>query len=143
MKYSHKLSDGVHILAYVDIYQDADLSSSAIAASIEANPSLVRRLMAQLVKAGLLTSQPGAAAPALARPAAEISLLDVYQALEGNQALLHIDEKTNPQCIVGGNIQASLNVAYAQVQQAAEAQMAAISLQGIISDILQREAAKH
>ena len=99
--------------------------------------------MAQLVKAGLLTSQPGAAAPALARPAAEISLLDVYQALEGNKELLHIDEKTNPQCIVGGNIQASLNVAYAQVQQAAEAQMAAISLQGIISDILQREAAKH
>ncbi|MCI1895100.1 Rrf2 family transcriptional regulator [Lacticaseibacillus suilingensis] len=143
MKYSHKLSDGVHILAYVDIYQDADLSSGAIAASIEANPSLVRRLMAQLVKAGLLTSQPGAAAPALARPAAEISLLDVYQALEGNKELLHIDEKTNPQCIVGGNIQASLNVAYAQVQQAAEAQMAAISLQGIISDILQREAAKH
>lgn len=143
MKYSHKLSDGVHILAYVDIYQDADLSSSAIAASIEANPSLVRRLMAQLVKAGLLTSQPGAAAPALGRPAAAISLLDVYQALEGNQELLHIDEKTNPQCIVGGNIQESLNVAYAHVQQAAEAQMAAISLQAIVSDILQREAAKH
>ncbi|MCQ3820802.1 transcriptional regulator, partial [Staphylococcus xylosus] len=41
MKFSSKLSDGVHILAYVDIYRNGDLSSAAIAGSIESNPSLV------------------------------------------------------------------------------------------------------
>ena len=55
MKYSHKLSDAVHILAFVSIYADGDLSSGAIAASIEANQSMVRQMMAKLVKAGLLT----------------------------------------------------------------------------------------
>ena len=143
MKYSHKLSDGVHILAYVDIYRDGDLSSQAIASSIESNPSLVRRLMSRLVKAGLLQSRPGVIAPALARPATEISLLDVYRAVEDNQQLLHIDDKTNPKCIVGGNIQDTLNGIYDQIQTSTEQAMQQVNLQGIIDDILVRESAKH
>lgn len=142
MKYSHKLSDGVHILAYVDIYRDGDLSSAAIARSIESNPSLVRRLMSRLVKAGLLKSQPGAVAPILGRPAAAISLYDVYCAVEDNHNLLHVDEKTNPQCVVGGNIQDTLNDVYAEIQNTAERKMASVSLQQIIDDILLREQRK-
>ncbi|MFD1433083.1 Rrf2 family transcriptional regulator [Lacticaseibacillus yichunensis] len=142
MKYSHRLSDAVHLLAYVDIYQDGDLSSNAIASSIESNPSLVRRLMSRLVKAGLLTSAPGKVDPKLARPASEITLLMIYRAAEDNQQLLHIDDKTNPQCIVGGNIQQTLDGVYDQIQKQAEQTMAGISLQGIIDEILTREAAR-
>ncbi len=94
MKYSHKLSDAIHILAYVDIYKDDDLSSKAIALSVESNPSLIRRLMSTLAKAGLLTTRPGTVSPELARPASEISVYDVYEAL-GKEDLLHIDDKTN------------------------------------------------
>lgn len=136
MKYSHKLSDAIHILAYVEICQDGDLSSQAIAGSIESNPSLVRRLMSILVKADLLESRPGTIAPKLARPAEQISVLDVYQALDADQRLLHVDDKTNPKCLVGANIQSALNDAYNQVQQAAENQMAQIKLADIIADIL-------
>ncbi|MFD1485854.1 Rrf2 family transcriptional regulator [Lacticaseibacillus baoqingensis] len=142
MKYSHKLSDAVHILAYVAIAPTDDLSSTMIAASIESNPSLVRRLMAKLVKAGLLQSQPGTVAPALGKAPAAISLLAVYRAVEDKQSLLHVDEQTNPQCIIGGNIQATLNGFYDDVQQAAEAKMAQVSLADITADILTREAAK-
>ena len=39
MRYSHKLSDAVHILAYVDICHDGDLSSAAIAASVSQSRS--------------------------------------------------------------------------------------------------------
>ncbi|TGD21455.1 Rrf2 family transcriptional regulator [Companilactobacillus suantsaicola] len=136
MKYSSKLSDGVHILAYVDICQDGDLSSNAIASSIESNPSLVRRMMARLKKSGLLESQPGKIAPKLSRSASEITLLDVYRSIEDNHNLLHVDEKTNPKCIVGGNIQNTLRRAYDKVQTDAENSMAQISLQNIIDDIL-------
>jgi DNA-binding IscR family transcriptional regulator len=142
MKYSHKLSDAVHILAYVHIYADGDLSSAAIAASVEANQSMVRQMMAKLVKAGLLNTQPGKVAPALAKDPHDITLLDVYRAVEGNQDLLHIDDKTNPLCIVGGNIQDTLNDIYASVQRDAEASMAKHTLAAIIDDILVREAAK-
>ena len=61
MKHSYKLSDAIHILTYVDIYKNDDLSSARIAASIEANASVVRNLMSKLKKAGLLNNQPGVA----------------------------------------------------------------------------------
>ncbi len=138
MKYSHKLSDAIHILAYVDIYKDDDLSSKAIALSVESNPSLIRRLMSTLAKAGLLTTRPGTVSPELARPASEISVYDVYEAL-GKEDLLHIDDKTNPKCIVGGNIQETLDGVYDKVQSAAENVMGAVTLQSIIDDILVRE----
>ena len=48
MKYSYKLSNAIHILTYVDIYKNDDLSSARIAASIEANASVVRNLMSKL-----------------------------------------------------------------------------------------------
>lgn len=114
MKYSHKLSDAVHILAYVYIYADGDLSSKAIASSVETNQSMVRRMMSNLVRAGLLNSQPGKVELSLAKAPQDISLLDVYLAIEDNHNFLHIDDKTNPLCIVGGNIQETLNDVYSK-----------------------------
>lgn len=142
MKYSHKLSDAIHVLSYVDIYKDGDLSSNTIASSIESNPSLVRRLMSGLVKADLLISQPGKASTRLARPAADITLLDVYNAIDDEHHLLHVDDKTNPKCVVGGNIQATLNVVYDNVQRDAEKSMDQVTLQSIIDDILVRNTNK-
>lgn len=139
MRFSNKLSDAVHILSYIDIYSDGDLSSQAIADSIGSNPSVVRRLMSRLTKAGLLQTRPGIVAPALAKNPNEITLLDVYRAADDNQNLLHVDEKTNPACIVGGNIQDTLNVIYDDIQNQAEQRMQGITLQSIIDDILVRE----
>ena len=142
VRYSHKLSDAVHILAYIDICHDGDLSSTAIAASVESTPALVRRLMGALRRGGLLATQQGSATPKLARQPAAITLLDIYRAVEDDGNLLHVDDKTNPRCIVGGNIQDTLRVAYAEVQSAAEVQMMTITLARLIGDILTRERAK-
>ncbi|WP_334329354.1 Rrf2 family transcriptional regulator [Companilactobacillus sp. HBUAS59699] len=139
MKYSYKLSDAIHILAYVDIMPDgSEISSNDIALSIEANASVVRKLMANLKKAGLLESQVGAAKPKLARPASEITLLDVFKAVEINHELLHVDPRTNMDCPVGANIQQTLNSAYEQIQKAAEAEMASLTVQDIIDGINKR-----
>ena len=143
MKFSHKLSDAIHILAYLDIFKDGDRSSKQIAASIEANPSVVRNLMSDLRRAGLIQSQQGAPNATLAKDPANITLLDVYHALNMNHDLLHIDPKTNPNCLVGANIQDTLNEVYAQVQVAAEAQLQATTLQDVITGILHRHQNKH
>ena len=143
MKFSHKLSDAIHILAYLDIFKDGDRSSKQIAASIEANPSVVRSLMSDLRRAGLIQSQQGAPNATLAKDPANITLLDVYHALNMNHDLLHIDPKTNPNCLVGANIQDILNEVYAQVQVAAEAQLQATTLQDVITGILHRHQNKH
>ena len=131
MKYSHRLSDAVHILTYLEIYHGQKISSQDLAASVDANPSLIRSLIAKMVKAGILK-------PKLSRPAAEITLLDVYYAVEENHHLLHIDEQTNQQCPVGKNIQPVLGKAYDQIQAAAEAMMKQITLQDVVDEVADR-----
>lgn len=139
MKYSHKLSDAIHILAYLIICKDGDLSSKAIAASIEANASVVRNLMSDLRKAGLINTKPGSATTTLSVAPDQITILNVYQAITMDHNLLHIDPKTNPQCIVGGNIQETLNMYYADIEAIAFQRMNEITLQNITEDILARE----
>lgn len=135
MKFSHKLSDAVHLLAYIEIFPDDDLSSRAIARSIVTNPSMVRSLMMDLRKAGLLKTKQGSAEPELAKKPEEISLYDIFAAVDMDHHLLHVDEDTEQKCLVGGNIQTSLAKAYAEVEEAAFAKMREISLQEIVDQI--------
>lgn len=132
MKYSTKLSDAVHIMAFIAIHQEYDLSSTVIADSIQTNPAFVRQIMMKLKKAGLMSSVNGHAKPSLAKPAEEITLLDIYKAVEGNKPLLHLDTHTNPECGVGINIQLALQEYYNEIQKGTETHMSGISLQDII-----------
>lgn len=142
MKYSYKLSDAIHILTFLDIYKNGDLSSKMIASSIETNASTVRSLMSDLKKAGLISTRQGSVNPALTRSADQITLLDVYQAINMDHNLLHVDPKTNPQCVVGGNIQETLNAVYADIQESTFQKMALTSIQDIIDDVLERNQAR-
>ncbi|MBT8909622.1 transcriptional regulator [Lactobacillus delbrueckii subsp. bulgaricus] len=135
MKFSHKLSDAVHLLTYIEIFPDDDLSSRAIARSIVTNPSMVRSLMMDLRKAGFLKTKQGSAEPELAKKPEEISLYDIFAAVGMEHHLLHVDEDTEQKCPVGGNIQGPLAKAYAEVEEAAFAKMREISLREIVDQI--------
>lgn len=67
MKYPTRLSDAVHILAFIALYPDCDLTSSKLAESVQTNPAYVRQLMSALRRGGLLVSVKGHPRPALAR----------------------------------------------------------------------------
>ena len=133
MKYSMKLSHAVHILVFIKTNPNSDLSSTAIAKSICTNPGCVRQIMMKLRKAGLLNSVTGHAKPSLAKEPSDITLFDLYRAVEGEKPLLHLDTQTNPDCGVGINIQLSLQKYYDEVQEAAEHKMKEISLENIIT----------
>ena len=133
MKYPTRLSDAVHILAFIALYQDCDLTSNKLAESVQTNPAYVRQLMSALRKGGLLISVKGHPRPALAREPEKITLLDVYRAVEGNKPLLHQDIHTNPACGVGMNIQLVLRDCYDLVQARAEEAMRSITLQEILN----------
>ena len=96
MKYSTKLSDTVHVMVLIAINQEKSLSSASIAESVHTNPGFVRQLMLKLKKAELMTSVAGHARPSLSKPADQITLLDIYKAVEGEKPLLHLDTHTNP-----------------------------------------------
>lgn len=56
MKYSTKLSDTIHILIFIALGDDEQLSSTKIAESIKTNPAYVRQLMATLKNAGIVVN---------------------------------------------------------------------------------------
>ena len=138
MKYSTKLSDTVHVMVLIAINQEKSLTSASIAESVHTNPGFVRQLMLKLKKAELMTSVAGHARPSLSKPADQITLLDIYKAVEGEKPLLHLDTHTNPDCGVGINIQFSLQAFYNEIQKTAGEKMNLITLQDIIDTYYQR-----
>ena len=138
MKYSTRLSDAVHIAAFIHLNPTQDLSSGAIAHSIRTNPSYVRQLMSALKRAGLLHGTRGQAAPSLSREPSAITLLDIYQAVEGDKPLLHLDTHTNPECGVGMCIQRTLQTYFDRIQARSEEEMGRISLRDIACSCCER-----
>lgn len=132
MKYSTRVSDAVHVLAFIALNPVNSLTSEKIAESIRTNPGYVRQLMSAMRVHELLFSVKGHPRPALSREPSAISLLDVYRAVEGRKPLLHLDTHTNPECGVGVNIQLALQDYFDQVQKKAEDAMAQITLQDIL-----------
>jgi Rrf2 family protein len=79
----------VHIMAVLgcrgSLCQDenAPVTSSLLAASVNATPSFVRRVLAVLARAGLVKTVRGASGScSLQKPPEEISLLDIYRAVD-------------------------------------------------------------
>ena len=132
MKYPTRLSDAVHILAFIALHPDCGLTSDKLAESIQTNPAYVRQLMSALRKGGLLFSVKGHPRPSLAREPEQITLLDAYQAVEGDKPLLHQDIHTNPACGVGVNIQLVLRDFYLEIQKTAENKMREITLKDVL-----------
>ena len=132
MKYSTKLSDAVHIMVFIELSNQSTLTSTEIAASIQTNPAYVRQMMAKMKAAGLIQSRQGQAKPSLGRKPEEITLLDVYRAVEGTKPLLHLDTHTNPECHIGIYIQYALQDSYDEIQKETEKQMSRIRLSDII-----------
>ena len=86
-----------------------------------------------------MTSVAGHARPSLSKPADQITLLDIYKAVEGEKPLLHLDTHTNPDCGVGINIQLSLQGFYNEnSKKTTEEKMNTITLQDIINTYYQR-----
>jgi len=74
---------GLHTMAVI-ARRDEATPTAQIAAELSAPEAHLSKVLQQLVRVGLLSSKRGPAGGyTLARPPEEISLLDVYEALEG------------------------------------------------------------
>ena len=148
MKYPTKLADAIHLLAAIQILREIwgpaapelrqVLKSCELAQSMDTNPAHIRKLMRLAATGGLLISEKGRVNPRLARPAQEISLLDICRAVEGDKSVLNLHQRPEPTCVVGSAIEHALSDAYAEIEIAAEAALAKISLQRIIDDYYAR-----
>jgi Rrf2 family protein len=134
-----QFSIAVHFLAGLGFQCGREMTSEAVAHSVNTSPSFVRRVLSKLSKAGLVKATTGKGGSCrLARDAEKISLLDVYQAVQAPKAFaIHTYHELKP-CPVSCHIKAALEKSLGQAQQSLEATLDKITLADIIADIKKR-----
>jgi Rrf2 family protein len=137
MAVNTQFSIAVHILAGLACGCDQNgVTSSHLAESVNTSPSFVRRTLAKLSKAGLVETATGKAGACwLAKDAKDISLLDVYEAVDAPKAFSIHSYTEQKVCTVSCHIKSALEKALAKTQKAMETSLAEISLAQIVSDV--------
>jgi Rrf2 family protein len=116
MAANSRFAVAVHALALIAWHEDARHSSREIAGSVATNPVVIRRLLAQLARAGIVESAHGAKGGfRLARPAGRIRLFDVYAAVEEG-GFFALPEKGNDKCPVSCRMKAILDGVFRRVE---------------------------
>ncbi len=128
MRIANRFSIAVHILSLLGALREADHTSEWMAGSIGVNPVVVRNVTGMLRRAGLVRTQQGVPGTRLARPLSQITLLDVYRAVEDEASVFSVHPRPNPKCPVGSRIQYTLSGVFANAERAMQANLGAITL---------------
>jgi Rrf2 family protein len=137
---SSRVAVAVHVLAYMAFKRSEAQTSERIASSVNTNPVVVRRIMGALRNAGMVNVQPGVGGGAtLARDPGDISLLDVYRAVEEGDELfsLHPSEPSRS-CSVGGHIRDVLRPIFCRAHRAVEGVLAEVSIADVGQQVMER-----
>lgn len=137
MQLSMKCSVAIHCLIYIWEGRDkVRVTSPLLAQSTGCNPVIIRNLLSALKKAGLITVDRGPGGARLCRDPHEITLYQIYMALEpkGLTSLIGIHPCQNRPCPVAQNIRAVLQKPYHRVAQAIADTMQDITLASMIED---------
>ena len=137
MQISSRFTIAVHVLICIETFKnDYKVTSDFLATSVNVNPVVIRRLLQQLKKAGIITVRRGSGGADIEKPLNTITLLDVYNAVEcvGGGELFHFHENPNQQCPVGKNIHTILDERLDEIQKAMEKAMQSVSIQDMMDD---------
>jgi Rrf2 family protein len=125
----------VHALAYLaGVDETRAVSSEELAASINASPVYVRRVLTPLRESGLVASHPGAHGGwVLTRAAHSITLAEVWRLVQGDDRVLGL-HGPNPLCRTGTGVQRALVAIDRDVAQAVDAQLARSTLADLVDE---------
>ncbi|MFI8416298.1 Rrf2 family transcriptional regulator [Serratia sp. NPDC078593] len=136
MSSSTRFAVAIHILTHITLFRGQAVRSEDIARSVNTNPTVVRRILGALADAGLTHSQMGQGGGALlAKSAGDISLLDIYHAVEEQPYFPLHRSKPNDACYIGHAIIPVLKHEFACISQQMEATLAQTSMADIVSQV--------
>jgi Predicted transcriptional regulator len=142
MQITSRFTIALHIFTCVDTFQDEyKVTSEFLAGSINTNPVVIRKILSQLKKAGLINVVRGTGGISPTRALNEITFYDVYRAIEPveNGDLFHFHESPNPECPVGKNIHKLLDGKLVEIQKSMEDKMKEYTIDNLrveIKDLL-------
>ena len=136
MALNTQFSIAVHILAGLGCRFGQHTTSGELASSVNTSPSFVRRTLAKLSRAGLVETATGKTGACwLAKKPDQISLRDVYQAVDAPKVFAIHSYTTQKACPVSCNIKKALESALTKTQKAMEESLKDISLAEIITEV--------
>ncbi len=141
MKISSRFTVAIHVLSLIAMEKNsAQCTSEWMAESVNTNPVVIRRVMGKLKKAGFIEIRRGTGGAILLKNLDELTLLDIYRAVEVVEEgeLFHVHENPNPNCPVGSNIQAVLEIILMSAQDAMESVLKKVSLNDIVTGLAKK-----
>jgi len=138
MRTDTRLSRMLHVLIHIARHEQP-ATSDTIAQMLGTNPVVVRRTMALLKNEGYVRSEKGHRGGwTLAKPLAQITLLDIHQAL-GSSSLFAIGLSTDhPQCLVEQAVNAALTDAFDAAQALLIMRLGSVTLEQLANDFEER-----
>ena len=137
MQITSKFTAAVHILTCIEVFGgEMRVTSDFICGSTGVNAVIVRNVLGQLREAGIVETRQGSGGAHLAKPTSEITLYDVYRAVEctDDDGLFRFHENPNAKCPVGRNIHKVMDNRLEAAQAALENELKLTTLAEIVSD---------
>ena len=129
----------VHVLTVLAYKQGDRVTSSYLAASVNTNPVIVRRLLLALQKAKLVDTRKGAGSGSrLERSPARISLAEVYKAVEEEDAFTMPNREPNQGCPVGQCIENELERVFKSAESAMIDELARVTVADVVNSVKAR-----
>lgn len=126
---SGKFAITLHILTLLSKNPEEYVSSEQIAESLNMNPVLVRKEIANLKQNGVVESREGKnGGSRLCRPADAITLEEVFNITFQTVSLGFSRNKPNPKCPVGKKINRTLTSLYSDLNNKVTRQLRGVSL---------------
>ena len=138
MQISSRFTIAIHMMTCMETFKEEHkITSDFLAASINVNPVIIRRILSQLKDAGLIEVKRGTGGAAVRTPLDEITILNIYRAVEciEENTLFHFHENPNPNCPVGKNIHNSVDDKLRRVQAAVERELESITLADVMEGL--------
>lgn len=130
-----KFAITLHIVTLLSRFPEEYLTSDYIAGSMNINPVLVRKEIANLRKHHMVECREGKnGGTRLARPATEITLEHIFIITFKSLTLGYSKNDPNPECPVGKNINVRLEALYADINEGISLKLAAIPLPEFTKD---------
>ena len=138
MQISSRFTIATHMLIIIALRgKESKMTSDFLATSVGVNPVIIRKTLSQLKKAELISVARGTGGAEIIKDLEDISLLDVYQAVEclGKKGqLFRFHDNPNPDCPVGANIHRVLDEKLDKIQEAMEEELSQTSLARVVAD---------
>ena len=137
MQITSKFTVAVHILTCIDIFGgQMRVTSDFLSGSTGVNAVIVRNVLGQLRNAGIVETRQGSGGAHLAKALDEITLYDIYKAVDcvDDEGLFHFHENPNADCPVGRNIHKAIDGRLEAAQAALENELKSTTLAQVVAD---------